>query len=167
MWNHQFFSNDFRQFLFLYNNNTLGINTRVNAFNAQVDRRCCFCRILNNETLNEETFLHVFFTCPTTRSLLCTLINRLEPRPDPDLLSFREMYWYGINDSGNSFILLAIFDIFRYCVWKFKLRRRVPNANMFMREFDFCLDIVCSANVSFRTSIQRLNLLANIIPALG
>jgi hypothetical protein len=61
-----------REFSFKFRNNILGINTRVSHFNRNVDRACMFCRITecNNAQLPDESFIHIFFECPSTKRVL-------------------------------------------------------------------------------------------------
>ena len=167
MWSHQFLANDFRQFLFLFNNNTVGVNHRINAFNNDIDARCTFCRIINGDTVTVETFNHLFFRCPTTFSLLTCLTNRFEPRPLLAENNFLDVYWYGVHENANNLVLLLIFDVFRFCIWKFKQRRKVPNQLTFLAEFDFILEIICKNRDWILVNIQHSNLLANLGPAHG
>jgi hypothetical protein len=61
-----------REFSFKLRNNILGINTRVSHFNRNVDRACTFCRITerNNAQLPDESFIHIFFECVSTKRVL-------------------------------------------------------------------------------------------------
>jgi hypothetical protein len=62
--------------------------------------------------------------------LLQNLFRRFQlpihaPGPDPDE-AFDKMYWYGIDGDEYFLALQIFFEIFRYCLWKFKTRRRLP-----------------------------------------
>jgi hypothetical protein len=61
-----------REFTFKLRNNILGINTMVSHFNKNVDRACTFCRIAerNNAQLPDESFIHIFFECGSTKRVL-------------------------------------------------------------------------------------------------
>jgi hypothetical protein len=130
VWNNFCFSNDLREFLFKQRNNILGLGARVAHFDENADERCTFCRILYQDTRQREDFIHLFRTCPITTGLLQNLFRRFRlqiraPGPDPDE-AFDKMYWYGIDGNEYFLALQIFFDIFRYCLWKFKTRRRLP-----------------------------------------
>ena len=94
-WYHSYLPNDFRNFLFLFRNNQLPLNNRINAFDDTVDPRCTFCRIIDNNTASRDGLSHVFRTCIVTDRLIAQLITKLEPIPDPNSIEFKHMYWYG------------------------------------------------------------------------
>jgi hypothetical protein len=106
---------------------------------ANLDDRCTFCRIINPQTLVRENFFHLFFSCPTTRLLLrgMTRLGGLLYSPDENLLS--EKYWFGLIDGKPTGSLILIYEIFRYLIWKFKLRRIVPTQIYFFENVVSCL----------------------------
>ena len=61
---HSALPNDMRNFLFLLRNNTLPLNNRINAFDAQISPMCTFCRIAYRDTLNRDSFEHFFIAAP-------------------------------------------------------------------------------------------------------
>ncbi len=69
-WNTTGFRNDLKEFLYQMRNNQLGLNARVSHFNDKCTDKCTFCRILNKQTTNRETFIHLFLTCPITSRIL-------------------------------------------------------------------------------------------------
>jgi exonuclease III len=79
-WNHYATENLFREFVFKQRNNQLRTNNRLHAIDPNIDPRCSFCRIIDNDTNTRETFGHLFFTCPVTSALLNALAQKLEPR---------------------------------------------------------------------------------------
>jgi hypothetical protein len=167
LWRTPAFSNDCREFFFKLRHNQLMTNLRLNSFDSTVSKNCTFCRIRN--TYNEETFSHLFFSCPSTWGLLQVVLFRMEPRPDPDLADFKKMYWYGATEdfSNDRRAILIIFELFRYTLWKFKQRRKLPNNNMFLDEFLFTLSVATSQSREIRFSIERCNLIANFLQARG
>ena len=70
--------------MFLFRNNQLPLNNRINAFDDTVDPRCTFCRIIDNNTASRDGLSHVFRTCIVTDRLIAQLITKLEPIPDPN-----------------------------------------------------------------------------------
>jgi len=101
--------------------------------------------------------------------LLTQLLSRFEPAMVPDQEGFLNLYWYGIyeEDLQQCKNLLLIFDLFRYCLWKCKLRRKIPNTQRFMDEFKFVLSNCMLTNKSVRVSLENCNIVANLIPAQG
>ncbi len=75
-WNNTFYPCHVRVFLFKYYNNILGTNSRVSHFNNTIDGGCTFCSITGPNPVPQETVLHVFFTCQTTRAVLDTICIR-------------------------------------------------------------------------------------------
>ncbi len=65
-WNLSFLPNRIRTFAFKFYNNILGLNTRTAHFIVNPNRSCTFCS-LGYGTVTDETFIHLFFDCPTTR----------------------------------------------------------------------------------------------------
>jgi len=63
-WGYGFLPNDLRVFLFKMHNNILGQNNRVAHFVANVEPTCTFCTLSGDEEAQEETTLHLFYTCP-------------------------------------------------------------------------------------------------------
>jgi len=163
MWNCSFLSNDFREFLFKERNNCLGLNSRVAHFMADVTDQCSQCRILNPGTANRETFGHLFLDCPVTRTVLngfLRLAGNVIQGNNPDL---KNIYWYGlVNGTLNKNVGLT-FAIFRFVIWKFKIRKRVPRT---LETFELVNTILCTIckvkpkiGLSFRNSLMFPNLL--------
>ena len=171
VWNTFCFSNDMREFLFKQRNNILGIGARVAHFDENVDERCTFCRILYQETRQREDFIHLFRTCPITTGLLHNLFRRLRlpiraPGPDPDA-AFDKMYWYGIDGEEYFPALQIFFDLFRYCLWKFKTRRKLPRIIELSDIYLAILDTILTIKPKLRRLFFNNRLIANTLQALG
>jgi hypothetical protein len=163
MWNCSFLSNDFREFLVKERNNCLGLNSRVAHFMADVTDQCSQCRILNPGTVNRETFGHLFLDCPVTRTVLngfLRLAGNVIQGNNPDL---KNIYWYGLVDGNLNKNVGLTFAIFRFVIWKFKIRKRVPRT---LETFELVNTILCTIGkvkpkigLSFRNSLMFPNLL--------
>ena len=175
-WQSAYMTNDTRNFLFTLRNNDLRLNNRLNAYDNDIDARCTFCRILDSNTNARDGLNHAFFLCPTTKFFLGILIQKCEPVPDMDTRDFRQLYWYGseateeeedpytpYSNSGG----LLVFDLFRYTIWKFRSRRRVPNEITFFREFNFSLKLCTLKNKRAGEILAGNNMFANFLPARG
>ncbi len=173
VWNFFCFSNDFREFLFKQRNNTLGVGARVADFDDTVDERCTFCRLLFQGTNSREDFVHIFRTCPITVGLIQNLIRlfRLQiPVPDrnPDPY-FDKIYWYGLDGNGTdgTVSIIIFFDLFRYCLWKFKTRRKLPRIIELSEIFTSMLGTILTIKPKLRAAIFNNRLIANVLQALG
>ena len=161
--------NDMQNFLFLLRNNTLPLNNRIHAFDNQISPMCTFCRIADRDTANRDSFSHFFFSCPFTNNILLQWSHALEPAPDINTEEFKVLYWYG---SGNlttdtSGIVCLLMDTFKYCLWKAKQRKRLPNPITIIRECEFLISIMCLQNRKLRDRIRNTNLITNFLQARG
>ena len=169
LWNKSFLPNDVRNFLFLLRNNSLPLNNRLNAFNENVSPFCTFCRIIDGDTATRDSFNHFFFSCPVTNNLLLQWTRELNPAPDINSHDFKQLYWYGSGTLSNdeSGTVALCMDLFKYVIWKSKLRRRLPNFICVLREFSFLVETSCTLSRKVKHRLQNNNLLANFLPARG
>jgi len=77
LWNTQAFSNRQRTFLFKFFNNFLGLNTRISHFVENTSRSCTFCVLSGRVRPPDETFFHLFLSCPTTVAWYDSFISEL------------------------------------------------------------------------------------------
>ena len=169
LWNKSFLPNDARNFLFLLRNNSLPLNNRINAFYNTVSPLCSFCRIVNRDTTPRESFSHFFLTCPITWNLIFQWTRSLNLAPDIETLDFQNLFWYGTvnltsDDSGTTALIM---DLFKYVLWKSKLRRRLPNHLSLSKELKFIIEISCFQSQKLRHRLLNNNLLANLFQAQG
>ena len=168
LWNQSYLTNDFRNFLFLLRNNSLPLNNRLHAMDPDTPPTCNFCRIIDRDTAYRENFYHLFYRCPVTCRLLRQWANCLEPVPDIDTPEFCNFYWYGNTDNDNDPpILVLVPDLFKYCLWKFKLRRKIPSFPAILSEFKFLLGTFCAASKKLRTGLGQINMIADFLQARG
>ena len=169
LWNYSWIPNDMRNFLFLLRNNALSLNNRLNAWDPDISPYCTFCRIIDRDTRIRDGFLHFFFECPVTFRLLQQWGAIFEPPFNPNLPSFLQLYWYGsVEDQPfNPTAIIFICDCFKYVLWKFKQRRKIPNFVSFRSQL---LEIIYNSscmNKSLKLGIQNNNLIANFLQARG
>ena len=168
-WGRPALQNNMREFLFKQRTNQLSLNNRLNAFDATVDPRCNFCRIIDHDTTTRDSFAHVFFECPVTENLLRHFCSIFEPHLDIETETFKNLYWYGhddgILDSGQ--YVLLIMDCFRFILWSFKKRRKIPNWLTFERELLFLIETTASRNIGLKNGILNTNLIANFLRVRG
>jgi hypothetical protein len=114
-------TNRYRMFVFKFFNNILGINTRTFHFGTNVTRRCFFFSKAGRAD-TDETFLHLFFMCPTVtdwhNEFLDTFIAPLIPL---NLEKRKKLFFLGIfNDDYNSFLASAI----QYIIFNFQFGKK-------------------------------------------
>ena len=158
-----------RNFLFLFRNNALSLNNRLNAWDPDISPYCTFCRIIDRDTRIRDGFQHFFFDCPVTFRLLQQWGAIFEPPFNPNHPSFLQLYWYGSVEEPhyNPTAIIFICDCFKYILWKFKQRRKIPNFDSFRSQL---LEIIFNSsclNKSLKLGIQNNNLIANFLQARG
>jgi hypothetical protein len=120
-------SNRYRMFVFKFFNNILGLNTRTSHFGTNVTRCCWFC-FKSGRQDTDETFLHLFFTCPTVTAWHDEFItNFIVPQHPLNITDKKKLFFLGISSGDyNIFLSCAIFH-FQFSIWEEKLSKRVPS----------------------------------------
>jgi hypothetical protein len=130
LWNCNGLPNRARTFLFRFFNNTLGINTRLSHFVPGHPRGCTFCRLNNGDNVPDETFLHIFSTCPVVRNWQDKFLSLYFP--DNYMRNDRErvnLFFIGrVHEPNvdNYFVMLCIF-IFQYVIWDARSKKKIPS----------------------------------------
>ena len=126
-------------------------------------------KIINRDTVTRDSFLHFFRNCPVTARLLEVWSSLFEPIQQINSPSFQALYWYGVcpgNIADNGYTLLVV-DSFKYVLWKFKKRKKIPNLISFNREYFFTLSNISNMSKKVRLGISNSNFLTNFLPGLG
>jgi hypothetical protein len=167
MWSENSLGSELKTFKYNCRFNCLPLNNRLNANRPEIDSRCTFCtfcRIKNNDTTQRDGFKHLFFSCPTTFDILQEVINLLQI----DGVDIRPLYWFGINENNRAqSIWVLFFDVFRFAIYKFKLKKHVPNKNSFLAEFNFHLKRLCLVNKKIKNEFFAQLELARFLQAIG
>ena len=130
---------------------------------------CTFCRIADRDTVNRDSFEHLFYSCPYSRNLLLQWSCALEPAPDINSEDFRYLYWYGTGNlttdiSGT--VCLAM-DTFKYVLWKAKQQKRIPNISTVIRESEFLISLICLQSKKTGLLFCNITLISNYFQARG
>jgi hypothetical protein len=135
----------------------------------EIDARCTFCRIVNAATTQRDGYKHCFLTCTTTARILTGILEQLDLDLDIDSIDFNLLYWFGIdnNDKAPQFVWLLFFDLFRYSIYRARLKKNVPNITIIKQSIEFWLDTLCNANKKLKTKLQNIEVLSNFTRALG
>jgi hypothetical protein len=143
-WNNGFYPCHFWVFLFKYYNNILGINSRVAHFNNTIDGGCTFCLISGPHPVPQETVMHLFFACPSTRVVLEAIcMSYLN-----NIVLEETLYFLGTNSEieAENKLLSGFFDIVRYLIWQSKLEKKLPMYNKVLSDLDYLLKIILGAS---------------------
>ena len=129
MWNVSGIFNRTRVFIFKFYNNILGLNSRVSHFVPNVNRACTFCDCLQLQNKPDETFLHLFFTCQTSRDwqtqFLSKYFDNTQGFSEAELRKFWFLGYLPNQQNVNIFITGAAL-LFQFCIWEAKLGKKTP-----------------------------------------
>ncbi len=76
LWTASYLPNDKRMCIFKSTSNTLGIGSRVQHINPDIDPSCTFCKKCKRLPAPLETDTHIFYHCPTTYQIITEYANR-------------------------------------------------------------------------------------------
>jgi hypothetical protein len=151
-WNYSSLPNAFREFIFKFFHNRLGLNTRISHF-VDTSRSCTICSIVGKGLgpFDDETFNHLFFTCPTTVKVHEDVEKTLlEMDPDP-----ANLRWLGLEDT-NTFLRLFCLSI-QFFIWESKLNKKLPKTDYIVGETIYILDSAMNFNKKLRESFSLVN----------
>jgi hypothetical protein len=160
LWNLPGLSNRVRTFTFKFFNNILGLNTRISHFVPGQTRDCTFC-IGTIGPISEETFIHIFYECPTTTSWHEKFLQKYFT--DPGNLNRNQkldLFFMGLlpgNAKDNIFVCMAIY-LFQYCLWEEKLSKKKGSFNTLDLKFRELLTTLLHCNRKVRLAAENINI---------
>ena len=138
-WSFYFLPNKVREFILKFNGNILGLNTRVSHFADNVNRSCTFCTHTNLLPVPDETFLHLFFTCPVTSSWLTYFMNTLFMDIIPPGLDSLKQFWLlhltGNEQCNTNIFFSCLLWLIKFSIWEAKLAKKKPSERTLMVDF--------------------------------
>jgi exonuclease III len=169
IWNLNFLPAEIRTFVFNCRFNCLPLNNRLNAYMPDIDARCTFCKILNKTTVQRDGYKHLFFSCDVTRRLLKSVIFNIDLDIDIDSDEFKNLYWFGINDGPNFSpkVWIVFWDLCRYSIYRYKLKKNIPNDAGFLKELCLHLGKTFLAKKNFKKAFDAQRELAWFSRAIG
>jgi hypothetical protein len=162
LWKKNGINNRMKTFIFKFFNNLLGINTRLSHFVDNWSRKCTFCNSKAEINQSDETFKHLFLDCKYTMQLHNSFMQKY--LPELGIVNYndkKKLFFHFMlpnSEQFNSFIGIVLAS-FQYCVWEYKLMKKVPSFNTI--EIKFC-ELVSSClrlNKECRESAGKINLL--------
>jgi hypothetical protein len=167
MWNISYLSNEVREFIFKERNNCLPLNNRAAHYVQNLSDKCSFCKIINPDTVTRENFSHLFFDCPISNLVLNGFIRISGLRflsNDPNV---RNAYWNGMVNEKLDKELLLTFELFRYCLWKSKIRKTVPRARTVFYLLTNILSTIFSMKPEIETKFRNNIICSPLLQAMG
>jgi exonuclease III len=151
VWNFFSFPNTFREFLFKFFHNRLPVNNRLANY-ADVAKSCTFCSIIGRDLgpVDNETFIHLFLECPTTKKIHEDVEKTLFDL-EPDRTKKR---WLG---TGNvDFFSKIFFLTVQFFIWESKSRCQLPDANWCVGESIYLIDTAMKRNKKIKNCFLLL-----------
>jgi exonuclease III len=153
LWNRYYFSNSTRTFIFKLHNNTLATNTVLSNFVRGHTRNCTFCDIVGNPEPEDETTLHLFYTCNVVENVLRTFYTWLF-NGRHNLINRREFFIKGNGENGNkNEILVAINHLVMKYLWEVRLRKSLPVPDQLKTYVTGEISLICSISASFNVAL--------------
>jgi len=160
LWNLPGLNNRVRTFTFKFFNNILGLNTRISHFVPGQTRDCTFC-IGTIGPISEETFIHIFYECPTTTIWHEKFLKKYFTDPENlDRNQKIDLFFMGIlpgNERDNIFVCMATF-LFQYCIWEEKLNKKKGSFNTLDLKFSELLTALLHCNRKVRVAAENINI---------
>jgi hypothetical protein len=154
-WNFSPLKNTIREFEYKFIFNQLGLNNRVAHFVQNVDKACTFCTLkMAPAPIPEETFLHLFYDCPTTSNIRTMFIRKHFPilvnSPRQALLKF----WFlaEADNNTNLFISVAVCTL-NFLLWNMKLKKNIVNFSTLEQNWIHILDTLVKQSLKIREAV--------------
>jgi hypothetical protein len=159
LWGDVALPNHFRDFLYKFYNNCLGINTRISHFVPDRGRGCTFCSItrVGNVPVPDESFLHLFYDCDHTARIRNTFMNKYFNNFILDDASLK-LFWFGIMPERIPVDCVTIISILfmQYGIWRAKLKNKVPSYPKVEGDALFNLATACKIRQTLLNDINNV-----------
>jgi hypothetical protein len=157
-WNFSGQQNTVREFTFKFFNNQLGINTRVSHFVAGHGRGCTLCTLKNVNPILDKTFKHIFYDCPSVKSLHEKIVqkyfSRISTLDEAEKIKF---WFFGMhNDRINLFVTFAILS-FQFQIWRMKLKKEISHFSTLEQDWLHMLDVTYRLSSKIREAVLLIN----------
>jgi hypothetical protein len=131
------------------------------------DSYCFFCKNLPQQLMVPESFYHLFFECPVTNSVLSMILVKNNIVFNLTDTKFCEAYWYGTVNNSLSVPTLTFFDIFRFCIWNLRLRKKIPRFDTVTENMISIVNTIFCLRPNLRRSFEDTPHLTNFFQAIG
>jgi hypothetical protein len=166
------YTNDFKNFVFKLRYNQLPLNNRINSYRNEVNPACTFCMLNKVDPAPRDSLAHCFLHCNTVRQWLSGVQNLTNFKIDFSSTAFQKLYWFGTYDTETLTlpritVFNLFFDAFKYIVFKYRLRRRIPEVCTIIDELRFFIFWTCKSNKKIKAQFAGVPELARFSPASG
>jgi hypothetical protein len=151
IWNLNCLPNSFRDFIFKFFHNRLGLNSRTANF-LDHNNWCTFCSIVGLQMgpFDSETFLHFFANCPTVVRIHEDISSTLFEH-----FTIEKNHWLGLS-GGNLFLTIVLLAI-QFKIWEHKLINKLPSANYCLGEAIYLTNEAMKINKQINIDMTKLN----------
>jgi len=155
-WVVNYLTNSTREFIFKFCSNILGINVRLSHFVDEFSRNCTFCHLSVPRIAADETFIHIFFSCPVTANYLRKFEREFFPEIMFPTNSANKQFWF-LHMPPLNYRALNIFHrtalwLFKYVIWVAKLKKKIPSYLTMKIDFFYLLRSAVNLNASLKTA---------------
>jgi hypothetical protein len=138
-WNKSYMSSNINMFKFKFYNNILGLNSRVAHFNNEIDAGCTFCKMTGPFPVPSESFVHMFFDCPSVYKIIQAFQNKYFLN---QTISKEKYFLSNFSDvEKDNLPMNILLDLLRYLIWQDKLGKKLPNATTLLVNLESLLAI--------------------------
>jgi hypothetical protein len=166
-WNQHYLENNLRDFIFKCRNNLLRTSDRLSHILKNIDDRCFLCKGANLPAPARESFFHFFKDCPITSLLILGFNKRFKISWNKDRFNFSDAYWYGNIDGELEKPTLLMYDVFRFHLWNFKLRKQFPRLDPLCDHILDTLSTIFLIKPKVKKMFTYCNSVSNIVQAAG
>jgi hypothetical protein len=151
LWNLNCLPNNFKDFLFKFFHNRLGLNARTANFVDQT-KWCTFCTLVGKGLgpFNDETFKHFFLECPTTQKIHNDIGSNLLEN-----IALSKDLWLGLT-VDNKFLNVFTLSV-QFILWEHKLNNKLPTVNFCLGEAVYLADVAVRLNSKIRNDLSKLD----------
>jgi hypothetical protein len=161
-WGYGFLSAEMKTFMFKLHNNILGLNSRVAHFGENVDPTCTFCTVARDPEAENETTLHLFYSCAHTERTMNSFFRWAYNERADFFMSRSELFTIQdgeiIGDSASYRVKTLIAKMFMKYIWDCKVRYTIPTLNDAKEQLLNSVKTMYSISVSLRDDIQNSGL---------
>lgn len=97
LWTVPTLPNNIREFIFKIYNNFLGLNRRTINFGGTTSK-CTFCTILGVQNPADDIFLHLFYDCPTVKTIQFKIQDTLSNDGETYTNDQIKAKWFGLDN---------------------------------------------------------------------
>jgi hypothetical protein len=152
IWNHPMFTNLVKTFILKFFHNILGLNTRVFHFVANYNRKCQLCIARDPRTVNDESFAHLFASCPVANLWRKKWLKEIFNKDDiiDTSLPWRRLWFLGnlIDECDNNPFIQTLVFTFQFIIWECKLQHRAPSYHTIITRFNYLYGDMLKLNKS-------------------